>query len=143
MAAWQAYLFSSHMLERRIEDQLKRDAGLTHTQYEILVWLSGSPEGQLRMTELARNVVTSKSALTYQINQLERSGLVARSASPEDDRGVLAVLTPAGRSLLENTAPGHVEVVREHLIDLLSESELKAFTRIMRKVRSSLQDDDR
>ncbi|MEU8360846.1 MarR family transcriptional regulator [Nonomuraea sp. NPDC048882] len=139
MAAWRAFLSTSHLLERRIEEQLKAAAGLTHPQYEILVRLADAPGRRLRMTELARGVVSSKSALTYQITQLEKAGLVRRETCPSDDRGVLAVLTEAGMSCLDRVAPGHLEVVREYLIDRLSREELRAMTSAMRKTEEALR----
>ncbi|NUR87193.1 MAG: MarR family transcriptional regulator [Nonomuraea sp.] len=139
MAAWRAFLSAAHLLERRIEEQLKAAAGLTHPQYEILVRLAESPARQLRMTELARGVVVSKSALTYQITQLEKAGLVERTSCPGDDRGVLAVITDAGVKCLERIAPGHVDVVREHLIDRMTREELRVMTTAMRKSEKSLR----
>ncbi|MFF0246009.1 MarR family winged helix-turn-helix transcriptional regulator [Streptosporangium sandarakinum] len=133
MSAWMAYLTASHLLERRIEEQLKADSGLTHAQYEILAKLSAAPGRRMRMTELARSAVVSKSGLTYQIGRLEKRGLVARAACPSDERGVLAVLTDRGMSCLEKTAPGHVAVVRAFLIDQLTPEELAGMTRIMSK----------
>ena len=53
MRAWQALLSGWALLEREIDQQLRRDSGLSHTQYEVLVRLSDTPEGRLRMTELA------------------------------------------------------------------------------------------
>ncbi|HUR09406.1 MAG TPA: MarR family transcriptional regulator [Nonomuraea sp.] len=139
MAAWRAFLSTSHLLERRIEEQLKATAGLTHPQYEILVRLADSPGRQMRMTELARGVVVSKSALTYQIGQLERAGLVERTTCPSDERGVLAVLTEAGVSCLERVAPGHLGVVRAYLIDRLTRGELEAMTTAMRRTEQALR----
>jgi DNA-binding MarR family transcriptional regulator len=139
MAAWRAFVSTSHLLERRIEEQLKAAAGLTHPQYEILVQLSESPGRQMRMTELARGVVVSKSALTYQITQLEKAGLVERATCPSDDRGVLAVLTEAGLRCLEKVAPGHLEVVRAFLIDRLSREELHTMGAAMRKTEDALR----
>ncbi|NUO97629.1 MAG: MarR family transcriptional regulator [Nonomuraea sp.] len=139
MAAWQAFLSASHLLERRIEEQLKASAGLTHPQYEILVRLAAAPDRQMRMTELARDVVVSKSALTYQITQLEKAGLVERATCPSDDRGVLAVLTEAGLRCLERVAPGHLEVVRDYLIDRLTREELAAMTSAMTKSERALR----
>ncbi|PZG17763.1 MarR family winged helix-turn-helix transcriptional regulator [Nonomuraea aridisoli] len=139
MAAWRAFLTTSHLLERRIEEQLKATAGLTHPQYEILVRLAAAPGRRLRMTELAEGVVASKSALTYQVGRLEEAGLVERTTCPDDDRGVLAVLTPAGAELLEKVAPGHLEIVREYLIDRLSREELRAMTSAMRKTEAALR----
>ncbi|MBN6057052.1 MarR family transcriptional regulator [Nonomuraea sp. RK-328] len=140
MAAWRAFLSTSHLLERRIEEQLKAAAGLTHPQYEILVRLADAPDRQMRMTELARGVVVSKSALTYQITRLEKAGLVERATCPSDDRGVLAVLTEAGLRCLERVAPGHLAVVRAYLIDRLSRDELEVMTTAMRKTERALRE---
>lgn len=139
MAAWRAFLSTFHLLERRIEEQLKAEAGLTHPQYEILVRLADAPGRQMRMTELARGIVVSKSALTYQITQLEKAGLVERATCPSDDRGVLAVLTEAGTRCLERVAPGHVEVVRAYLIDHLTREELETMTTAMSRTERVLR----
>ncbi|MEV0201380.1 MarR family transcriptional regulator [Nonomuraea sp. NPDC050691] len=140
MAAWRAFLSTSHLLERRIEEQLKAAAGLTHPQYEILVRLADTPDRQMRMTELARGVVVSKSALTYQITRLEKAGLVERATCPSDDRGVLAVLTEAGMRCLERVAPGHLAVVRAYLVDRLTRDELEVMTTAMRKTERALRE---
>lgn len=139
MAAWQAFLIASHLLERRIEEQLKSAAGLTHPQFEILALLSAAPERRMRMTELARGVVVSKSGLTYQIAQLEKRGLVERTDCPGDERGVLAVLTEEGSRELERIAPGHVEVVRRYLIDLLTPEELETITAAMSRAQQAMR----
>ncbi|WP_031511151.1 MarR family winged helix-turn-helix transcriptional regulator [Streptomyces megasporus] len=124
MAAWQGFLEASHRVARRLEQQLKDEAGLSHPQYEILVHLAAAPDGEIRMTELADRLVTSKSGLTYQVGQLERRGLVRRRACPTDVRGVFAVLTDSGRELQRRAAPGHVAAVREALIDVLDRDQL-------------------
>ncbi|WP_143590104.1 MarR family winged helix-turn-helix transcriptional regulator [Thermoactinospora rubra] len=139
MAAWRTFLTVSHLLDRHIEEHLKAAAGLTHAQYEILVRLSETPGRSMRMTELARGVIASKSALTYQITQLERSGLVERTACPSDERGVVAVLTDEGMRCLERIAPGHLEVVRRFLIDNLTREELETMTHALRKAERAMR----
>ncbi|MFB9678786.1 MarR family winged helix-turn-helix transcriptional regulator [Streptosporangium vulgare] len=139
MAAWMAYVAATHLLERRIEEQLKADSGLTHAQYEILAKLSQQPGGRVRMTELANRLIVSKSGLTYQIGQLERMGLVTREACPSDERGVLAVLTEKGVRCLERTAPGHVAVVRAFLIDRLTPEEVETMRQIMTKATAAME----
>ncbi|GAA2393794.1 MarR family transcriptional regulator [Streptomyces glaucosporus] len=124
MAAWQGFLEASNRVARRLEQQLKDEAGLSHPQYEILVHLAAAPGGEIRMTELADRLITSKSGLTYQVGQLERRGLVRRRACPTDVRGVFAVLTGEGREVLRRAAPGHVAAVREALIDVLDRDQL-------------------
>lgn len=128
MAAWTAFLEASHLITRRVEQQLREQAGLSHPQYEILVRLADAPGEEMRMSELADEVVTSKSGLTYQIAQLEKTGLVRRYRCPTDERGVNAELTEAGRKKLAETAPSHVSLVRSSLIDLLTREQLAGLT---------------
>ena len=124
MRAWHSFLAAGALIDRLLDAQLKESVGLSHPQYEILVRLAEAPDGELRMTELAGTLLSSKSGLTYQVTQLEKAGLVERRSCPSDVRGVLAVLTEAGRQRLEQAAPGHVTLVRELLIDVLTPGQL-------------------
>ena len=124
--AWNAFLGTYELLNRRLDQQLKQDWRISHLQYVILARLSGAPDRELRMAELACAVSNSKSGLTYQIGQLERAGLVRRRACQSDPRAVYAVLTDEGTALLERAAPGHVDLVRELLIDVLTADQLGA-----------------
>ncbi|MFD9114280.1 MarR family winged helix-turn-helix transcriptional regulator [Streptomyces bottropensis] len=124
--AWTAFTTAHALLYRRLEQRLKQDFGLSGLQYEILARLSDAPNRELRMAELAGALVNSKSGLTYQIGQMEKSGLVRRRSCPSDDRAVFAVLTDKGMALLERAAPDHVEMVRELLIDVLTPDQVKA-----------------
>jgi DNA-binding MarR family transcriptional regulator len=124
--AWNAFLGTYELLNRRLDQQLKQDWRISHLQYVILARLSASPDRELRMTELACAVSNSKSGLTYQVGQLEQAGLVRRRACESDPRAVYAGLTDEGMALLERAAPGHVALVRELLIDVLTPDQLSA-----------------
>ena len=139
MAAWLAFLEVSHLLDRAIEQQLRRDAGISHAQFEVLSRLAAAPGGRLRMSELADVIVVSRSGLTYQVTQLEQAGLVTREKCPGDERGGLAVLTAAGRAALERAAPGHVRLVRRSLIDVLTPDQLTALADGLAAARSRLR----
>ena len=140
MRAWQAFLTAGALLDRRLDQQLRQEADLSHAQYEILVRLAAAPGGELRMTDLAGALYT-KSGLTYQITQLEKAGLVCRGASPGDVRGVVAALTDAGRQRLARAAPGHVAAVRALLIDVLTADQLTALADGLGEVARRLDDD--
>ncbi|WP_040814726.1 MarR family winged helix-turn-helix transcriptional regulator [Nocardia concava] len=140
MRAWKALLSGWALLEREIEQQLKRDAGLSHTQYEVLVRLAAAPDGTLRMTELAAALLNSKSRLTYQVDQLEKAGLVCRGSVAGDSRGVTAALTDEGRRALEEAAPGHVTLVRDLLIDVLTPEQRTALADGLGEVARRIQD---
>ncbi|MGP4013846.1 MarR family winged helix-turn-helix transcriptional regulator [Streptomyces sp. 4N124] len=124
--AWTAFTTAHALLYRQLEQRLERDFGLSGLQYEILARLSGTPDREMRMAELAGALVNSKSGLTYQVGQMEKVGLVRRRSCPSDDRAVFAVLTDEGMALLERAAPGHVEMVRELLIDVLTPDQVRA-----------------
>ncbi|MRH91219.1 MarR family transcriptional regulator [Nocardia sp. SYP-A9097] len=134
MRAWKAFLAATALVNRQVDHQLKEEMGLSHLQYEILVRLNQAPEAELRMTVLADALLNSKSGLTYQINQLEKAGLVRRRTCPTDVRSIYACLTDAGRTMLQRAAPGHVTAVRQLFIDLLTPSQLAELADSLEKV---------
>lgn len=123
--AWRAYIAGSRRLLDRLERDLKAH-GLTHDDYGVLVALSESEGGRLRMADLADQSVESRSRLSHHIGRMEASGLVRREQCPEDRRGFFAVLTDEGRALMEETAPHHVAGVRAHFLDQVRPDELDA-----------------
>jgi DNA-binding MarR family transcriptional regulator len=138
MRAWRAYIEGSMRLNIQLEEDLRAATGLTMADYNVLVVLSEAPAHRLRMGELAERLVFSPSRLTYQIGSMEKRGLVARESCPADRRGSEAVLTAAGLARLRDSAPPHLESVRDRLIDLLDGDDLAALTRIFERVRSAL-----
>jgi DNA-binding MarR family transcriptional regulator len=122
---WRAYLNSHRLLLDAIDAQLRRDAGLPHAYYEILVRLSEEVGRALRMTELADATRMSASRLSHAIARLEERGWVRRENCPTDRRGQIAVLTDDGFAALEAAAPGHVETVRSVIFDTLDDDQVR------------------
>jgi DNA-binding MarR family transcriptional regulator len=122
---WRAYLNSHRLLLDAIDAQLRRDSGMPHAYYEILVRLSDAENRTLRMAELADVTRVSASRLSHAIARLEERGWVRRQECPTDRRGQLAVLTDEGLAKLEATAPGHVEAVRTALFDSLDADQIR------------------
>lgn len=142
MAAWMAFLETQNRLQRRIDAQLRADAGLTQAQYEILSRLADAPAGRLRMSELANQIVTSLSGLSYRVTQLCAAGLAAREPDPSDERAVLVSLTDAGHELLRAAAPGHVRVVREGLLAALTPAQVAALADLLGRTSAELRELD-
>ena len=90
------------------------------------------------MAELADSVAQSRSRTTHTIARLENAGLVAREASPDDGRGVLALLTAAGLTRLQEAAHTHVNGVRAYLVDAVSADAFHAIGRAFDTVRREL-----
>ncbi|WP_122816949.1 MarR family winged helix-turn-helix transcriptional regulator [Nocardioides pantholopis] len=135
--SWRALLVATTLLWSRLDDELRQRFNLSLAEYEILVRLSEA-DGQMRMARLADALAHSRSRVTHTVARMEKAGLVRRSTSPDDGRGILANLTERGRELLVRAAPVHVTGVREHLVDLVSEADFAAMGRVMNAVADDL-----
>ena len=122
------------LVQHGVEGQLRRDGGLSFVQFQILAICGEDPSSPRSMTDLADRLVHSKSGLTYQVDRLEQAGLVARVPSPQDERGVNVTLSPKGASLLKRVLPGHIEVVRDVLVDALDDADRDELTRLLGRV---------
>ncbi|MQW76656.1 MarR family transcriptional regulator [Nocardioides sp. dk4132] len=135
--SWRALLMGVTLLLDRLDDDLQESFDLSMVEYEILVRLSES-DGRMRMARLADGLAHSRSRVTHTIKRMEKAHLVRREASTEDGRGIVAVMTPAGRELLVRAAPVHVQGVRDHLVDLVSAEDFAAVGRVMNTVADHL-----
>lgn len=115
--------------------------GLGLSEFEVLLRLSRSPAGQLRMSDLASQVNLSSSGLTRLVDRLEARGLVARQACPTDRRGSNALVTAAGRDLMLTVLPGHVALIDRWFTSALDAGDLAAFGDALRAVRGRVRPD--
>ncbi|NUT49272.1 MAG: MarR family transcriptional regulator [Saccharothrix sp.] len=143
MRAWRNYVVGASMLADRLHRELQDGHGLSLADYEVLVRLSEQPEHRMRMSQLADEVASSKSRVSHQVARMEREGLLRRQDCTEDGRGVFAELTERGMALLVESAPTHVEGVREHMVDLLSREEQEVVARVFDRIITHLRDVDR
>jgi len=82
-------------------DSLLRPYGLTFARYEALVLLTFSRRGALPHGIIGERLMVHPTSVTNIIDRLERQQLVIRKPNPDDGRGRLAEITPAGRALVE------------------------------------------
>ena len=138
---WRAWLAVAELLPRTLDAQLQRDAGLTHAAYVVLAMLSEAPGGSRRMSDLARTANQSQSRLSHTVARLEERGWVRREKAAEDRRGNVAVLTDAGRDVVERVAPGHVAAVREGVFAALTPAQTQALEEALTAVLDRLDPD--
>ena len=137
--AWRRYRRMRTMLDLELARDLRKDSGLSEADYDVLTMLSDRPGRALRARDLGNRLKWSTSRLAHQIRRMEQRGLVARTTTDEDARGAVVALTEEGWQTLLAAAPLHVESVRRHLIDLLSQAELRTLEQIACKVLDHLQ----
>lgn len=140
MRAWRNYIIGTELMLQQLHRELQESHGMTIADYQVLVQLSERDDQQMRMTQLAGRVASSKSRLSHQIARMEKAGLVRRIECPDDARGVIAELTEKGMNAIRAAAPTHVRGVREHLIDILTDDEQEVLGTIFERVLKHLDD---
>lgn len=138
VSAYFALMEAGELLKHHVEEQLRRDGGLSYVQFRLLAQLA-EQGGTSRMTDLADGVVYSRAGLTYQAGVLERAGLVTRRAAESDERSVEVTLTTEGRVRLEGVVPGHVELVGRELYGELTPEDVASIADILGRVRDRLR----
>ena len=135
---WKAYRDLYQELSTVLEDQLLRDAGLSGSEYAVLVELSHSPDGVLRARELGSELGWDRSRLSHLVGRMEKRRLVAREECEEDARGSMVRLTDAGRATVDGVAPEHSEAIRRYFFNALSKDELETFATVVDRLRINL-----
>jgi DNA-binding MarR family transcriptional regulator len=136
--AWRAYRRMRLMLDLQINRDLARDSGLSEPDYDVLSYLSESPDRRARLTEMAERLHWSKSRLSHHLARMQQRGLVDRHECLNDARGSFVVLAADGLRAIQAAAPQHVASVRAHMIDLMTPEELEALTAFGNRIADRL-----
>jgi DNA-binding MarR family transcriptional regulator len=134
LGAWRGLLRVHAGMTKALDAELVREHGLPLSSYEVLLFLADSPEGRLRMSDLADGVLLSRSGLTRLVDRMERDGLLRRERCEDDARGYNAAITPKGRELFQRARRTHLAGVRERFLSHLSADELRTLAELWEKV---------
>ena len=137
---WRALTSLLVRLPAALDAQLRRDAGITHFDYQVLSQLSEQPERRLRLRELAARADSSLQRLSQVVTRLEAKGWVERLPDPADGRTTLAVLTDAGFEKVVATAPGHAAEVLDLAIDPLDPEQLRRMREIAERIVGTIEE---
>lgn len=122
--AWIGFLRSHAALMRLLDTELRREADLPLSSFDVLIQLALAEGGELRMTDLAQRTLASRSGMTRRVAELEREGLVSRCAASGDGRSVRASLTPKGAEVLRRAVPVHMRGIERHFLRRLTPSQI-------------------
>jgi DNA-binding MarR family transcriptional regulator len=140
--AWRALASMLVRLPTALDAQLRRDAGITHFEYQVLALLSEAPGRTLRMSALATQAEGSLPRLSQVVARLEQRGWMRRTPDPADGRYTLAILTDQGRAKVAQAAPAHVQEVRRLVLDPLTSSQTRQLGEISRRITRVIGSDD-
>jgi DNA-binding MarR family transcriptional regulator len=137
--AWQNFLDAALRMSATMNRSLVNEHHLMLNDVRLLDLLARSPNGAVRMGDLAEALMSLPSRVTRQINRLEKQGLVSRAASPGDGRGVLAGITGDGRVALHAAMKTYGAVVRTHFLNSLTRPQLAAMGENCRRISAGLK----
>lgn len=135
-------LFQIELLKRRKVQRFLLDIGLTpgQGQARILVYLSS--HSSVTQKEIADRCMLDVTTMSRVLNKLEEMGLISRQRDPGCRRAYQIGLTEAGRQKAEEVNRGF-ERLEEMLCRELSEEEISSLTTGLKKVKESLETDER
>ena len=134
LGAWRGLLRAHSALTKALDAELVRAHGLPLSSYEVLLFLADSPDGQMRMSELADGVQLSRSGLTRLVDRMQREGLLRRERCEDDARGWFAAITPKGRELFIRARKTHLDGVRERFLSHFTRDELRSLAALWERI---------
>lgn len=123
---------ASRRLSQLYDDALA-PAGLTATQFALLVEIARRPEQPPTLTELAAAMVMDRSGLGHGLRPLERDGLIALKEGDPDRRRRHIVLTPKGNGVLRRA---HLlwKKAEAHFVGVLGAADVAEFQSRLRAI---------
>lgn len=92
-------------------EAITRTAGVSPTQYQLLLFVKGFPGGQPSIADLAERLQIRHQSAVGLVDRCEESDLVRRQRDPADGRRVLVEMTARGASLLRRLASAHFATI--------------------------------
>lgn len=125
LEAWKGVLLAHATLIEQIDKEMARADRLPIDWYDALLALEDAPGQKLKMSELADQVLLSKSGLTRLVDRLEARGYIRREGCRSDRRVAYAVLTSEGLKAREESWPTYRAAIHTHFASHLTDEEAK------------------
>ena len=106
---------------------------LSRDEWRIVSALGGE-SGAVKTAQVLESSSLDKMRVSRALARLEQGGLIERSPDPDDGRGQLLRLLPAGRAMYRKIVP-MVQAREEFLLAALDPQERKAFDKALAALR--------
>lgn len=137
MQAATSIMRAQQIVLARVDEALK-PWQLTFSRYEVLVLLHFSREGRLPLGKMGDRLMLHQASITNLVDRLEQQGFVAREPHPTDRRTTLAVITDAGRAIIEEATAAVVEA--RIGVPELDDDDARTLDRLLKKLRAGAGD---
>jgi DNA-binding MarR family transcriptional regulator len=133
MATVTSIIRAQQVLLQRVEEHLA-PFGLSFARFELLRLLAFTRHGELPLGKLGARLQVHPTSITSAVDRLEKQGLVERHPHPTDGRTTLAVITDAGRDIVERAT----KVLNDEVFAAigLTERESSQLYKLLEKLRN-------
>jgi DNA-binding MarR family transcriptional regulator len=132
--AWRALLNAHTSVIARAEEALAAAELPPLAWYDVLWSIRRAPARSVRMAELASSLTISRGGLSKLADRLENAGLIRREPADTDGRGLYAVLTTEGNTLLRRMWPVYARALREAFVSAISNEEAALIAATLRRI---------
>ncbi len=140
--AWRAIMVMHGTFTPLLDDELRDGADLDLQTYDALLHTYEAGKLGIRMTDLAQNVVLSKSGLTTLVDRLEERALLQRFPDPEDRRVTRITLTDRGIETFRDAAKVHVASIQKYFAARLTDDEATVIAEVLERIHRDARSPD-
>ncbi|WJH36484.1 MarR family transcriptional regulator [Paenibacillus sp. CC-CFT747] len=101
-----------------------RQYGVSSSEFAILEVLY--TKGRIPLQQIGEKVLITSGSITYNIDKLEKKGLMKRVPCPEDRRVTYAEISETGRQWFDEIFPGHAQAIHERMQGLTLEEKTES-----------------
>jgi MarR family 2-MHQ and catechol resistance regulon transcriptional repressor len=124
---------------RAVMEQAAKDVkqyGLSPSEFMILEVLYA--KGKLPLQQIGEKILVTSGSMTYNIDKLEKKGLLKRGPCAEDRRVIFAEMTAAGNELFDSIFPNHASTIHS-LMNVLTQDEQVEATEVLKRLGKSAE----
>jgi len=92
-------------------EEITRSAGVSPTQYQLLLFIRGDPGRAPTIADLAERLQIRHQSAVGLVDRCEAAGLVRRRRDESNRRRVFVTMTRRGAALLERLASEHLRTI--------------------------------
>jgi DNA-binding MarR family transcriptional regulator len=141
--AWLALVHVATLLPRHLNAEMLDARRISTAEFALLLHLSESDDGTLRMSDLAEATRISPSRVTRVVETLRKRGWIEKTPHASDGRSTTVALTDIGREQVGAAYAVQVAGARRTLFDRLSAADVETLARILGDLEQTLADEDR
>lgn len=131
----------NHIISRKVDAAVINaiDDNLTVSQAYVIDFISNEGEDrEIFQKDLEKEFDLKRSSISLMLNNMEKSDLIKRVPVAEDARLKKIILTEKSIKLYENISTA-IDSVENKLSENLTLEEIKAFQRVLDKIRKNLE----